>query len=121
MVTSQPNSQDQQSTEKLQYTSIVDASHEETIVEGDKFRAKNAQLDLASNPNEVKLDLKTIVMTQPMSTGITIDRQVDKVVQSDLACMLVEYGALGFIHEGGIDPTQASDVECGPLLELDYT
>jgi hypothetical protein len=52
--------------------------------------------------------------------GITIDKQVDKVVQLDLAGMLVEYGAPRFIHEGGIDLTQASDVECGSLLALDY-
>jgi len=42
MITSQPNSQDQQSIDILPYTSMVDAFHEETIVEADGFRAKNA-------------------------------------------------------------------------------
>jgi hypothetical protein len=41
MITSQPNSQDQQSINILLHTSMVDASHEETITEEDDFKAKN--------------------------------------------------------------------------------
>jgi hypothetical protein len=41
MITSQPNSQDQQSINILPNISMVDASHEETVVEANDFIAKN--------------------------------------------------------------------------------
>ncbi len=41
MITSQLNSHDQQFTNILLHTSMVDASHEETITEENDFRAKN--------------------------------------------------------------------------------
>jgi uncharacterized membrane protein len=53
MVTSQPNSHDQRSTENFPDTSMVDASHEETIIEANEFRAKNAQPNSVGDPNEV--------------------------------------------------------------------
>ncbi len=53
MVTSQPNSHDQQSTEKLQDISMVDASHEETIIKANEFRTKNVQPNLVGDPSEV--------------------------------------------------------------------
>jgi hypothetical protein len=34
--------------------------------------------------------------------------------------MLVKYGMLGFIHEGGIDPTQTYDVGDDSIFALDY-
>ncbi len=80
MVTSQPNSHDQQSIEKLQDISMVDASHEETIIEANKFIAKNVQPNLAGDPSEVYSNSKVVLVTQPMSTSISIGRQVDEVV-----------------------------------------
>jgi len=34
--------------------------------------------------------------------------------------MLVKYEALGFVREGGIDPTQPNDVEYGSFPTLEY-
>jgi hypothetical protein len=34
--------------------------------------------------------------------------------------MIVEYGTLGFIHEGGIDPTQTCDDGYGSPPTFDY-
>jgi len=52
MNTFQPNSQDQQSTNKLVDTSMVDASHEEIVLEEDNFRTMNTQLDSIGDINE---------------------------------------------------------------------
>jgi hypothetical protein len=35
--------------------------------------------------------------------------------------MLVEYEALGFVHEGGIDLTKPNDVEYGSQLHFIFT
>jgi hypothetical protein len=74
MVKSQPNSQDQQSTKKLQNTSMVDAFHEETITKANEFKAKNAQPNSVGDPNEVQPNLKAILVTQPLLANITIGR-----------------------------------------------
>lgn len=50
----------------------------------------------------------------------TIGRQTDEGVQPDLVSMLVEYGVLGFTHEGGIDPTRTHDVGNDYIFALDY-
>jgi len=34
--------------------------------------------------------------------------------------MIFKYEALEFVHEGGIDPTQPSDVEYGSFPALEY-
>jgi hypothetical protein len=47
-----PNSQDQQSTNILVDTSMVDASHEETAPKEDNFRTTNTQLDSVGDKNE---------------------------------------------------------------------
>jgi len=62
MVIIQPNSQDQQSTEKLQDTSMVDAFHEETIAKANEFRAKNAQPYSTGDPNELQPNSKAILV-----------------------------------------------------------
>jgi hypothetical protein len=55
-----------------------------------------------------------------VSTNITTNKQVDKVIQPNSIGMFVEYEAPWFVCEGGIDPTQLDDVEYGFLLTLDY-
>jgi hypothetical protein len=48
----QPNSQDQQSTNILVDTSMVDAYHEEIVLQEDNFRTTNTQLDSVGDINE---------------------------------------------------------------------
>jgi hypothetical protein len=55
-----------------------------------------------------------------MSACITTNRQANEVVQPNSIGMLVKYEALKFVHEGGIDPTQPSDVEYGSFPTLEY-
>ncbi len=55
-----------------------------------------------------------------MSTGTTIGRQVNEGVQLDSPGMLVEYFALRFTHEGGIDLTRTCDVGDDFIFALDY-
>jgi hypothetical protein len=74
MFTSQPNLEDQQSTKKLQKTSMVDAFHEKTIAKANRSNVKNVQPNSASDPNEVQPNSKTIFVTQPMSASITTNR-----------------------------------------------
>jgi hypothetical protein len=45
MITSQPNSQDQQSIDILLDTSMVDAYHRETVTKANDFKTKNVELD----------------------------------------------------------------------------
>jgi hypothetical protein len=98
---------------------MVDAFHAETIVEVDDFKTKNIQLDSIIDKNEVRLNVETVLVTQLVLAGTTIGRQVDEVVQLDLAGMLVQYGAPRFI-QGGVDPTQIGDVRDDSILALDY-
>jgi hypothetical protein len=120
IIISQPISQDQQSIDILLDTSMVDTSHEESIIEEDNSRAKNIQLDLIVDRNEAQPNSEIVLVTQSMMVGITIDRQANEGVQLDPTCMLVKYGALRFIHEGGIDPTRTCDVKDDFILALDY-
>jgi hypothetical protein len=53
---------------------MVDASHEKNVAERDKFKAKNVQPDSVGNPNEIQPNLEAILVTQPMSVNITIER-----------------------------------------------
>jgi hypothetical protein len=53
---------------------MVDAFHEETIIEVDDFRAKNVQPNSARDKNEVWPNSKAVPMTQLVSTSITIGR-----------------------------------------------
>jgi hypothetical protein len=46
-----------------------------------------------------------------VSANITINRHVDKVVQPNLANMIIEFGAPQFIHEGRIDLTQTCEFD----------
>ncbi|CAM6046718.1 unnamed protein product [Sphagnum compactum] len=120
LVTFQPNSQDQQFTKKLQNTSMVDASHEENFTKPNEFIAKNVQPNSVGDPNEVWPNSEVVLVTQSMSTGITTNRQANKVVQPNSVGMFVKYEALGFAREGGIDPIQPGDVEYGSFPTLDY-
>jgi hypothetical protein len=63
MITFQPNSQDQQSTNILLNTSMVDTFHEKFVIEEDDFRATNVQLDLAGDKNEAQLNSEIVPMT----------------------------------------------------------
>jgi hypothetical protein len=55
-----------------------------------------------------------------MSIGLIVDRHTDEVVRPYSTSMFVEYGVLGFIHEGGIDPTQTCDARNDFIFVLDY-
>jgi len=55
-----------------------------------------------------------------MMVGTTINRQANEGVQPNSTCILVKYGASWFIHEGGINPTQTSDVKDDSIFALDY-
>lgn len=99
---------------------MVDESHGETIIKANDFKTKNVQLDLAKDKNESQSNSETILVTQLVSIGTSIDRQVDEEVQPNLVGMFVKYGTLGFIHEVGIDTTQIGDVEDDFILTLDY-
>jgi hypothetical protein len=63
---------------------MVDASHEEIVIEEDDFRATNTQLDLARDKNKTQPNSKIILVTQLVSTSITIGRHVDEAVQLNL-------------------------------------
>jgi hypothetical protein len=63
MITSQPNSQDQQSTDILLDTSMVDASHEEIVAQEDDSKAKNVQLDSIGDRNEAQLNSGVVLAT----------------------------------------------------------
>jgi hypothetical protein len=54
MNTSQQNSHDQQTTDILLDTSMVDGFHEEIVAEENDFRAMNVQPNLAGNRNVIK-------------------------------------------------------------------
>jgi hypothetical protein len=99
---------------------MVDTSHEEFVIEEDNSRTKNVQPNSVGDKNEAQPNLKIILMTQLMMVGTTINRQANERVQSDSIGMLVKYGVLGFIHEGGIDPTRTSDVKDDSIVTLDY-
>jgi hypothetical protein len=92
MIIHQPNSQDQQSTDILLNTSMVDTFHEESIIEEYDFKAKNIQLDLVGNKNETQPNSEIVLVTQSMMVGTTIDRQANEGVQLDSTCILVKYG-----------------------------
>jgi hypothetical protein len=44
---------------------------------------------------------------------------MDEVVQPNSVGMLVKYGALGFIQEGGVDLTQTSDAKDNSIFAFD--
>ncbi len=120
MITFQPNSQDQQSTNILLDTSIVDAFHGEIVAKEDDFRAKNVQPDLVGDKNEVQSNSEVVLATQLMLVGTSIGRQVDEAIQLNLIGMLVEYGTLGLIYEVGINIAQIGDVGDDSIQALDY-
>jgi hypothetical protein len=55
-----------------------------------------------------------------VSASTTTSRHVDEAIQLNLVGVLVEYGASGFIHEGGIITTWTFDVGDDSILALDY-
>ncbi len=99
----------------------MDASHEEVVAKANKLRTKDVKPDLTCDLNEVQLNLEAILVMQLVSVDIITNGQVDEAAQQDLACMLVEYEAPMFIHEGGIDLTQPSDAKLVLSLHLVIT
>ncbi len=63
MVTSQPNSQNQQSTKEIRDTSLMDSSHEEAVIEANEFKTKDVQPHLISDLNEVQPNLEIVLVT----------------------------------------------------------
>lgn len=99
---------------------MVDASYEETFTKANEFITKNVQPNSVGYPNEIQLNSEVILVTQLVSTGITTNRQANKVAQPNSVGMFVKYEALRFGGEGGIDPIQPGDVEYGSFPTLDY-
>jgi hypothetical protein len=73
--------------------SMVDAFHEEAIVEVNNFKTKNIQPNLTGDKNEVELNVKIVLVTQPMLASTTIGRQANEIVQPNSTSMLVQYRA----------------------------
>jgi hypothetical protein len=73
MITSQPNSQHQQSIDILLDTSMVDAYHGEIVTKADDFKTKNIQLDSTRNKNEAQLNSEVILVTQLLLACMSID------------------------------------------------
>ncbi len=80
MNTFQPNSQDQQSIDILLDTSMVDASHEETVAEEDDFKTMNVQPNSEGDRSETQLNLGAILATQLVLIHTTIGRHVDEAI-----------------------------------------
>ncbi len=98
----------------------MDAFHEEVVTKANKLRTKDVKPDLACDLNEIQLNLETILMMQLASIDIITNGQAYEAAQQDLACMLVEYEAPRFIHEGGTNLTQPGDAKYGSLLTFGY-
>jgi hypothetical protein len=60
---------------------MLDASHEEIVVEEDDFIATNVQLDSIGDKNEIQPNLGAVPVTQLVSAGTTINRHVDEAIQ----------------------------------------
>jgi hypothetical protein len=60
MITSQPNSQHQQSIDILLDTSMVDAYHGEIVAKANDFKTKNIQPDSTRNKNEAQLNSEAV-------------------------------------------------------------
>jgi hypothetical protein len=99
---------------------MVDASHEENFTKVDEFTVNNVQPNSAGDPNEVRLNLEVVLVTQPVLTCITTNGQANKIVQPNSVSMFVKYEALRFACEGGINPIQLGDVEYGSFPAIDY-
>jgi hypothetical protein len=54
-----------------------------------------------------------------MLTCTTIVKQTNEVVRPNSIGMLIEYATLGFIQEGGVNPTQTGDAKDKSILVID--
>ncbi len=50
----------------------------------------------------------------------TIVKQTNELVRPNSIGMLIKYAALGFIQEGGVDPTQTSDAKDKSILVINF-
>ncbi len=95
---------------------MVDAFCEKIVAKKNDSRATNVQPNSARDKNEIQPNLGVVPMIELMLASTTIGRHANEPIQLNLARVLVEYGVLGFTHEGGINTTWIGDVGNDSIL-----